>query len=85
MFRMGATVVFDPETFNPDFFSGLSEEERLLYYGDLGYGSEKPVLFTFLGEHSPQSGHCILINMKNQKIETMRHTSDFRLATEEEC
>lgn len=85
MFKMGDTVVFEPKNLNPDFFNNLSEEEKLRYYGDLGYGSKKPVFFTFICEHMPQSSHCILVNMQNQKIETMRHINDFRLATEEEC
>ena len=46
---------------------------------------DRPFLFTFITEHSPQEGHCVFINIKNQKVETMRHTSDFRLAAEEEC
>ena len=61
-------------------------------YENLDYGDiynfdnpDRPFLFTFITEHSPQEGHCVLINMKNQKVETMRHTSDFRLAAEEEC
>lgn len=84
-FRAGDTVVFDPTNFNPEFWNNLSEEDRIKYYGDLGYGKEKPVLFTFLCEHHPQTGHCVLVNMDNQKIETMRHTNDFRLVTDEEC
>lgn len=84
-FRPGDTVVFAPENFNPDFWDNLSEENRIKYYGSLGYGREKPLLFTFLCEHYPQNGHCVLINMENQKVETMRHMTDFRLANDEEC
>jgi len=85
MFKPGDTVVFDPDSFNPYMWSKMSEDDKIKYYGPLGYGREKPLLFTFLCEHSPQVGHCVLVNMETQQIETMRHTSDFRLATDEEC
>ena len=84
MFKPGDTVVFDEKSFNQTFWANLSEEDKVKYYGPLGYGREKPLLFTFLCEHSPQSGHCVLINMETQQLETMRHISDFRLATDEE-
>ena len=80
--RPGDTVVWDQETLNME---NTSEEDRIKYYGDLGYGQEKPVLFTFVCHHHPQNGHCVLINMSNQKVETMRHTSEFRLVEEDEC
>ena len=85
MFKPGDTVVFDPDSFNPDYWNKLSEEEKIKYYGPLGYGKDKPLLFTFLCEHSPQIGHCVLVNMETQKVETMRHTDNFRLVTDEEC
>jgi hypothetical protein len=85
MFKPGDTVVFDPDSFNPEWWNALSEKERLRYYGCLGYGRDKPLLFTFICEYHPQIGHCVLINMENQKIETMCHISDFRLAIENEC
>lgn len=84
-FKLGDTVIFDPESFNPIFWNKLSEEEKIKYYGPLGYGRQDRLLFTFLAEHNPQKGHCVLVNMENQKIETMRHISDFRLAKSEEC
>jgi hypothetical protein len=83
-FKSGDTVVFDPTTFNPEYWENLSEEDRLKYYGRLGYGRERPHFYTFLCEHSPQGGHCVLISMEDQHVETMRHVNDFRLATEEE-
>lgn len=87
MFRPGDTVIFDPDSFNPDYWNNLSEEDKVKYYGPLGYGrpKDKPLLFTFLCEHHPQGGHCVLVNMENQKVETMRHPSDFRLAGDDEC
>ncbi len=85
MFTLGDTVVFDPESFNPAFWNNLGEEERIKYYGPLGYGEEKLKFFTFITEMQPQGGHCILIDITTGKIETMRHTTNFRLATDEEC
>jgi hypothetical protein len=81
-FKPGDTVIFDFANLNT---SGLKESEKIEYYGDLGYGRKKPLLFTFICEHSPQDGHCVLVNMENQKVETMRETDQFRLATEDEC
>jgi hypothetical protein len=83
-FKLGDTVVFDPSTFNPEHWDGLSEEDRLKYYGVLGYGRTRPHNYTFICEHSPQTGHCMLVSMEDQHIETMRHTGNFRLATEDE-
>lgn len=83
-FKLGDTVTFDPSHFNQSYWNGLSEEDRKKYYGVLGYGAAKPHLFTFICEHQPQGGHCVLISMEDQHIETMRHISDFRLATDEE-
>ena len=80
MFNPGDTVAFDPDTIN------LSEKLKIKYYSDLyDFKNNEPILFTFLCHHRPQTGHCVLINMDNQKIETMRHTSNFRLVTDEEC
>ncbi len=84
-FVCGDTVVFNPSNLNQTFWESLSEEDRIKYYGDLGYGKEKPVYFTFLGEHKPQTGHCVLVNMDTGKLEIMRHTSDFSLVDDEEC
>jgi hypothetical protein len=42
-------------------------------------------IFTFICEHHPQTGHCVLMDMDNGKLLPMCHVSDFRLATEEEC
>lgn len=83
-FKRGTVVVFDPTSFHPDFWDGLIEEERIRYYGPLGYGSEKPKLFVFLTEIMNAPGHCVLVDMDDGHIEVMRHTSDFREATEEE-
>ncbi len=82
-FKMGSVVVFDPESFNPAFWDKLSEEERVKYYGPLGYGSEKKKLFVYLCEIN-DSGHCLLVDMDTGLNVLMRHTYNFRLATEEE-
>lgn len=82
-FKLGDTVVFDPNNFNPDFWNNLSEEDRIKFYGPLGY--KDPKTFTFICEMSPQNGHCVLVDIATGKVETMRHISDFRLATDQEC
>lgn len=82
-FKPGTVVVFDPAHFNPRFWEGLSEEDRVKYYGPLGYGSEKRKLFVYVCEIN-DSGHCLLVDMDTGLNVLMRHTSDFRAATEEE-
>ena len=84
-FVAGDTVVWNPENFNPMYWDNLPEDLRIKYYGDLGYGQEKRKLFTFLCHHRPQYGHCALVSMDDQKVETMRHTSEFDLVGEDEC
>jgi hypothetical protein len=81
--KPGTVVVFDPESFNVDFWNNLKEEDRLKYYAELGYGSARLKLFVFMCEIN-NSGHCVLVDMDTNKVITMRHTCDFRPATEEE-
>jgi hypothetical protein len=83
-FEPGTVVVFEPKNFNPEYWDKLPEEERLEYYGPLGYGAERPRLFVFLCEIKNAPGHCVLVSLDDQTIETMRHTSEFREVTEEE-
>lgn len=87
-FPPGQVVVFDPSNFNPDFWNNLPESERIKCYGSLGYGSPKKKLFVFLSPildtEGNDTGHCVLVSLDDQHIETMRHTSDFRVASEEE-
>lgn len=82
-FKPGTVVVFDPSHFNPEFWDKLSEEDRIKYYGPLGYGSDKLKLFVYMCEVN-DSGHCVLIDMDTGENVLMRHTCDFRAATEEE-
>lgn len=82
-FKPGTVVVFDPKSFNPNFWDKLSEEDRIKYYGELGYGSNKLKFFVFLCEVN-ESGHCVLLDLDTNQILSMRHTCDFRQATEEE-
>lgn len=84
-FKLGDTIIFDPSNFNQEYWKNLSEKDKIKYYSRFGYGSDKSVFFTFICEHSPQSGHCLIINMDTQQIETMVHMSEFRLVTEDEC
>lgn len=85
-FELGDTVVFDPTTFDRDYWCRLSMEDKKKYYGDLfDFDHNKPILFTFLCHHKPQHGHCMLVNMYTGKVEVMRHTNNFRKAMEDEC
>jgi hypothetical protein len=59
-FEPGTVVVFNPDSFNPEFWNKLPEKDRIKYYG------------------------CILVDLDDGHIETMRHTSDFREVYEEE-
>lgn len=83
-FKAGTVVVFDPRNFNPDYWNNLSEEDRIKYYGALGYGQEKLKLFVFSMHIKNAPGHCVLVSMDDSHTEMMRHTDDFREVTEEE-
>jgi hypothetical protein len=83
-FKLGDVVVFEPKNFNPDFWNELSEKDRRKYYGPLGYGQKKKFLFVFICEINDAPEHCVLVSLDNQKVETMRHTRNFRKATEDE-
>ena len=87
-FMPGSVVVLDPASFNPDFWARLSEEDRIKYYGPLGYGLKKSKLFVYICEINDssgrESGHCVLIDMDTGQNVLMRHTCDFRPATQEE-
>lgn len=82
--KPGTVVIFNPSSFNPDFWNKLPEADRIKYYGSLGYGSNKKKFFVFLTEVKNAPGHCILVDLDDGHIETMRHTSDFREVEEEE-
>jgi hypothetical protein len=83
-FKPGTIVVFDPDSFNPKYWDNLSEDDRVKYYGALGYGQERLKFFAFLCEIKNAPGHCVLVSLDDQTIETMRHTDDFREVDEEE-
>lgn len=85
MFEIGDTVVFDPDSFDMDYWDTLSEEAKIIFWGELGYGEPTPKLLVFMCELSPQSGHCVLMELESGKMHNMRHTDNFRKATEEEC
>ena len=90
--KRGDTVIWTPDNFNKEFWDKLSEEDRVKYYGTLGYGSEKKKLFVFMTRifaydescERRDTGHCVLVDLSDGHIETMRHTNEFRHATEEE-
>jgi hypothetical protein len=81
-FKQGQVVVFDGSNLR------LSHEDKIEYYSCLGYNQYKKPLFIFMTEildyDGTDTGHCVLLNMDTWKIEGMRHTADFRLATTEE-
>lgn len=83
-FKNGTVVVFEPKNFNPEYWNNLSENDRIKYYGALGYGAKKPKFFVYLTSIRNAPGHCVLVSLDDQKIETMRHDSDFREVEEEE-
>jgi len=83
-FESGTVVVFDPSNLNPEFWAQLSEEDRIKYYGSLGYGSEKQHHFVFICEIKNAPGHCVLISLQDQHVETMTHITDFREVNEDE-
>lgn len=82
-FKQGTVVVFDPASFNPGFWERLPEDERIKYYGALGYGSDKNKFFVYVCEIN-DSGHCLLVDMDTGLNVLMRHTYNFSPATEEE-
>lgn len=82
-FKQGTVLVFDPTSFNPGFWEKLPEEDRIKYYGPLGYGAEKKKLFVYICEIN-DSGHCLLVDMDTGLNVLMRHTYNFRPATDEE-
>lgn len=83
-FKKGTVVVFDPESFNKDFWKNLSEEDKIKYYGSLGYGTNKKKFFVFLTEVRNAPGHCLLVDLDDGHIETMRHIYNFREVKEDE-
>ena len=87
-FKIGDVVVFEPKNINQEWWEKQTEEDLLKWYSELGYGQEKKKLFVYLTEindcDGDSSGHCVLVSLDDQKVITMRHTSDFRKATEEE-
>jgi hypothetical protein len=83
-FKKGTVVVFDPESFNKDFWKNLSEEDKIKYYGSLGYGTNKKKFFVFLTEVKNAPGHCLLVDLDDGHIETMRHIYNFREVKEDE-
>ncbi len=87
-FKPGDVVVWTPQNFNQDWWQQLPEADRLRYYGPLGYGRAKPKRFVFICEinlsDGERGGHCLLWDLDEGRMEQMRHTSEFRKATDEE-
>ena len=85
MFRTGDTVMFDPDSFNEDYWNKESVQNKIRYYGQYGFGQRKLKLFTYICEHHPQTGHCVLMDMDDGKLLPMCHTNNFRLVEDDEC
>lgn len=83
--KPGDTVVFDHTRLNQDYWASLPEKERVAYWGRFGYGGGELKLFTYITEHHPQDGHCVLMDMDTGQLLPMCHPDEFRLATDEEC
>ena len=88
--KPGDVVVWDERNFYKDFWKNLSEEDRVKYYGWTGYPNKKR-LFVYLTDINSISDsersfshHCVLVALDDQSVETMRHPSEFRHASEEE-
>jgi|SRR3990172_13144543 len=83
-FTPGTVVIFEPNNFHPVYWQGLSDKDKKKYYGPLGYGRERQLLFVFICEIKNAPGHCVLLSLEDGHVETMRHTYNFREVTEEE-
>lgn len=82
--KIGSVVVFEPNNFNPEFWKQFPEQDKIKYYGSLGYGSNKKKFFVFLTEIKNAPGHCILVDLDDGHLEVMRHTADFREVLQDE-
>lgn len=87
-FEPGTVVIFDQDSFNKEWWDRQTKKDLLKWYGPLGYGKKKRKLFVFLCEildsDGDPSGHCVLVDMDTKELLSMRHTDNFRRATEEE-
>ena len=85
-FHLGDCIVWDEKNFNPSFWDGLTEQEKDTYYHSWTRDSKgKRIVFVFITEIIQAPGHCVVVPMGNGgRVEWMRHTDEFRLATEDE-
>ncbi len=91
-FKPGDVVAFAPEQFNPEYWDNLSEDDRIKSYGWAGYGQPRPPhrhkLFVWVcpinDADGHDSGHCVLVDMDDGHVEWMRHSDEFRKATDQE-
>lgn len=81
--KPGNVVIWDHTNFGSKFWDSLSEEDRIKYYGRFGYGKDKYDLFVFIAEIN-DSGHCVLVSLSDQHVETMAHICEFRRAEDDE-
>ena len=89
-FKPGQAVVWESKNFNPDYWNKMPEEDRIKYYSWTGYGQgrSRSKVFVFicaiLDSEGEDTGHCVLIDLDDGHVEKMRHTLEFRVATDEE-
>ena len=103
-FKIGDTILvdtskikdFDPRNLEANRYdwkySRFCKEVKTEDVDDEGFTiwETKPILYTFLCEHSPQEGHGVIAeiaisNSDNSEVITMVHLDMFRKATLEEC
>jgi hypothetical protein len=84
-FKLGDAIVWTPDNFNPKFWENTPLEDRDRYYYSWTMDSRgNPIVFVFITEINQAPGHCVVVSMAGGKVEWMRHTTEFRLATEDE-
>ena len=84
MFKPGDTVIFEPKNLNQNYWNSLTIKQKQKYYG-VFYDNQTGKLLTFICEHHPQEGHCVLMDMHTGQLLPMCHMGNFRLATDMEC
>lgn len=80
-FKLGQIVTLDLSSTEMQIYT---HEEKLKYWGELGYGQERPKFYIFIADLIPATGHCVLADLATGEIKAMWHTDLFRAAEERE-
>lgn len=92
-FKMGDVIIWHSDNFFRNYWNSLSEEDRIKYYGQYGYGHKKKKFFIYLSEISVQCqeervrrgiGHAMIIDMDTEQVLVMVHPTEFRFADDSE-